>query len=268
MQLSGKVALVTGAAQGLGKGCAEAILERGAKVALLDTNESAGQETAADFALKYGADRCTFILCDVTAKDQLEGAFQKVVDHFGGLDLVVNNAGILNEVQWEKCIDVNLVSVVRGCHLGLRYMGKQNGGNGGLIINMSSVAGLYAFPSPVYATTKAGVVGLTRSLGMDYKLGRDCVRVNALCPSFTTTAILADPEVPEDQYQHMKDMLERGGGLMQIPDVVKGLAKLLDEDDKNGAVLEVTVQGMKYHGDESGPWDRESGTHQPNLCIA
>ncbi|CAH1271055.1 HPGD [Branchiostoma lanceolatum] len=73
MQLTGKIALVTGAARGLGKGCAEAILERGAKVALLDTNESVGQETAAAFTLKYGADMCTFILCDVTDKDQLEG---------------------------------------------------------------------------------------------------------------------------------------------------------------------------------------------------
>uniref|UniRef100_C3ZBC3 15-hydroxyprostaglandin dehydrogenase [NAD(+)] n=1 Tax=Branchiostoma floridae TaxID=7739 RepID=C3ZBC3_BRAFL len=167
MQLTGKIALVTGAARGMGKGFAEAILERGAKVALLDTNESIGQETAAAFALKYGADMCTFVLCDVTDKGQLEGAFQQVVDRFGGLDLVVNNAGILNEVEWEKCINVNLVSVVRGCHLGLHYMGKQNGGKGGLIINTASVAGsLYAFPPPVYAATKAGVVGLTKSLGV------------------------------------------------------------------------------------------------------
>ncbi|XP_078608151.1 15-hydroxyprostaglandin dehydrogenase [NAD(+)]-like [Branchiostoma floridae x Branchiostoma japonicum] len=257
MQLSKKVALVTGAAQGLGKGCAEAILERGAKVALLDTNESVGQETAAAFAQKYGTDMCTFVLCDVTDKGQLEGAFQQVVDRFGGLDLVVNNAGILNEFEWEMCVNVNFVSVVRGCHLGLHYMGKQNGGKGGLIVNVASIAGLYAFPSIVYAATKAGVVGLTRSLGMEYKLGRDGVRVNALCPSFTVTAFLTEAKAPDEDLQQMKGMIERGGGLLQISDVVKGFVKLLDDDDKNGAVLEVTLEGLKYLGYESGPWDRE-----------
>ncbi|CAH1270644.1 HPGD [Branchiostoma lanceolatum] len=255
MQLTGKIALVTGAARGLGKGCAEAILERGAKVALLDTNESVGQETAAAFTLKYGADVCTFVLCDVTDKDQLEGAFQQVVDRFGGLDLVVNNAGILNELDWEKCINVNLVSVVRGCNLGLRYMGKRNGGNGGLIINMASVAGIYAFPASVYAATKAGVVGLTRSLGMDYKFDKDGVRVNALCPSFTATSLLDEFNASTEDRREMDDMVERGG-LLQIPDVVKGFAKLLDDDDRNGAALEVTLQGLKYYGYESGPWDR------------
>ncbi|XP_078608152.1 15-hydroxyprostaglandin dehydrogenase [NAD(+)]-like [Branchiostoma floridae x Branchiostoma japonicum] len=256
MQLTGKIALVTGAARGMGKGFTEAILERGAKVALLDTNESVGQETAAAFALKYGADMCTFVLCDVTDKGQLEGAFQQVVDRFGGLDLVVNNAGILNEVEWEKCINVNLVSVVQGCHLGLHYMGKQNGGKGGLIINTASVAGLYAFPPPVYAATKAAVVGLTKSLGMDYKFAKDGVRVNALCPSFTATSLLEELKASEEDLQGMDDMIERGG-LLQIPEVVKGFVKLLDDDDKNGAVLEVTLQGLKYRGHESGPWDRE-----------
>ncbi|XP_066290069.1 15-hydroxyprostaglandin dehydrogenase [NAD(+)]-like [Branchiostoma lanceolatum] len=259
MQLAGKIALVTGAARGLGKGCAEAILERGAKVALLDTNDSEGQETVTAFTLKYGADMCTFVLCDVTDKDQLEGAFQQVVDRFGGLDLVVNNAGILSEFDWEKCINVNLISVVRGCHLGLHYMGKQNGGNGGLIINMASVAGIYAFPAPVYATTKAGVVGLTRSLGMDHKFGRNGVRVNVLCPSFTMTNFITDAKgkASEEDLQQMQGMVEKGGGLLQIPDVVKGFVKLLDDDDKNGAALEVTLQGLKYHGCESGPWEHE-----------
>uniref|UniRef100_A0A2R9C7D0 15-hydroxyprostaglandin dehydrogenase [NAD(+)] n=1 Tax=Pan paniscus TaxID=9597 RepID=A0A2R9C7D0_PANPA len=139
MHVNGKVALVTGAAQGIGRAFAEALLLKGAKVALVDWNLEAGVQCKAALDEQFEPQKTLFIQCDVADQQQLRDTFRKVVDHFGRLDILVNNAGVNNEKNWERTLQINLVSVISGTYLGLDYMSKQNGGEGGIIINMSSL---------------------------------------------------------------------------------------------------------------------------------
>uniref|UniRef100_A0A8B9MHR6 15-hydroxyprostaglandin dehydrogenase [NAD(+)] n=1 Tax=Accipiter nisus TaxID=211598 RepID=A0A8B9MHR6_9AVES len=280
MHVNGKVALVTGGAQGIGRAFAQALLGKGAKVspgrgplpspppparlappagtrgrgvaaarrarlgggagppavcpavlpsvrpalilpslppclpaqvALLDRNSEAGQESKAALAEQFEAQRTLFIQCDVTDQEQLKGAFKKVIEHFGRLDIVVNNAGVNNEKDWESTIQINLTSVIRGTYLGLEYMGKGNGGNGGVIINISSLAGLMpAAFQPVYCATKHGVIGFTRSIALAANIENYGVRLNTICPGFVNTPILQsiDKEENMGQYYSYKDEIK------------------------------------------------------------
>ncbi|GCC35702.1 hypothetical protein chiPu_0014190 [Chiloscyllium punctatum] len=110
MELQGKVALVTGAAQGIGKAIAEILLKNGAKVSLLDINASRGEATKAAFGQTYGAENILFLPCDVTSENQLKDCFSKTVEKFQRLDIVCNNAGIFDEKNWENCLSINLLT--------------------------------------------------------------------------------------------------------------------------------------------------------------
>ncbi|XP_076843170.1 15-hydroxyprostaglandin dehydrogenase [NAD(+)]-like isoform X2 [Brachyhypopomus gauderio] len=175
MSLKDKVALVTGAAQGLGRGFAEILLKNGAKVAFLDLNETLGKDIQDQFNEIYGSDRTQFYPGDVTSDQQFKDVFQKVLHKFGRIDIVCNNAGILNEKDWEKTVSINLCGMVRGTYLALDHMKKQRGGQGGVIVNVASLAGLGPLPgAPVYTATKHGVVGFSRALAsssLPWKLG-------------------------------------------------------------------------------------------------
>uniref|UniRef100_A0A6P8RBG3 15-hydroxyprostaglandin dehydrogenase [NAD(+)] n=1 Tax=Geotrypetes seraphini TaxID=260995 RepID=A0A6P8RBG3_GEOSA len=140
MEVEGKVALVTGAAQGIGKAIIRELLENGASVSLIDIAVEKGEEYKTLLDEEFGEGKAIFIVCDVTNQDQLTDAFQQTVDHFGKLNIVVNNAGINNEKNWEKTINVNLNGMIRGTYLALKHMRKDEGGEGGLIVNMSSLA--------------------------------------------------------------------------------------------------------------------------------
>ncbi|XP_053535878.1 15-hydroxyprostaglandin dehydrogenase [NAD(+)] isoform X2 [Ictalurus punctatus] len=142
MALRGRVALVTGGVQGIGRAAAESLLEKHAKVALVDLNQSVGEECKKELDEQYGQDNSIFLQCDVTDGGKLQEAFKSTVEHFGRLDIVINNAGINNEKNWEKTIEVNLTSVIKGTYLALEHMSKEYGKEGGVIINVSSMAEL------------------------------------------------------------------------------------------------------------------------------
>ncbi|KAG7235898.1 hypothetical protein INR49_002096 [Caranx melampygus] len=108
MSLNGKVALVTGGAQGIGRAVVQSLLQSSAKVAVVDLNKACGEKCKAQLDAEFGEGNCTFIQCDVSNGDALRDTFQSTVDHFGRLDIVINNAGINNEKNWEKTIQVNL----------------------------------------------------------------------------------------------------------------------------------------------------------------
>ncbi|XP_059408499.1 15-hydroxyprostaglandin dehydrogenase [NAD(+)]-like isoform X2 [Carassius carassius] len=169
MSLHGKVALVTGGAQGIGRAVVEHLLENGTKVALVDLNQSVGEECKSDLDGQFGEDNCIFIQCDVTNAGKLKDAFQNTVKKFGRLDIVINNAGINNEKNWEKTIEVNLTSVIQGTYLALEHMSKEYGKEGGVIINVSSMAAFLHSPhQPVYTATKHGVIGFSRAIAADH----------------------------------------------------------------------------------------------------
>jgi 3alpha(or 20beta)-hydroxysteroid dehydrogenase len=191
--LTGRVALVTGGAQGLGEGMARALATAGARVMIADVNE-AGAETAASLGDGHG-----FVRLDVTDEAGWEAAVQASVDQLGGLDVLVNNAGVeitslLTEVQVDDIrtmLDVNILGTTLGLKHGLRTMRPDGAaGKGGSIINISSVAATIAFPAiAVYSGTKSAVDRLTRVAAMESgKLGYG-VRVNCIYPGLVPTAM-------------------------------------------------------------------------------
>lgn len=193
IDLTGRVALVTGGAQGLGEGMARALAAAGARVMIADVNE-AGAQTAESLGEGHG-----FVHLDVTDEPGWEAATAACVDQLGGLDVLVNNAGIeisslITEVEPDdirKMCEVNILGTTLGLKHGLRTMRPDGAaGKGGSIINISSVAAMIAFPAiSVYSGTKSAVDRLTRVAAMESgKLGYG-VRVNCIYPGLVPTAM-------------------------------------------------------------------------------
>jgi len=193
IDLSGRTALVTGGAQGLGEGMAVALAAAGARVMIADVQES-GAQVAASLGDGHG-----FVRLDVADDAGWESAVAETVNRLGGLDILVNNAGVeitslLTEVvaaDVRRMLEVNLLGTTLGLKHGLRAM-RPGGiaGKGGSIINVASVAATIAFPAiAVYSATKSGVDRLTRVAAMEAgKLGYG-VRVNCIYPGLVATAM-------------------------------------------------------------------------------
>ncbi|KAK9502406.1 hypothetical protein O3M35_011188 [Rhynocoris fuscipes] len=193
MDFKNKVALITGGAGGIGKAYAEELLKLGAKVSICDLDEENGELLAQQFNMMYGHTRALFCLCDVTDYPQFEAAFQTTVSVFGGLDIVVNNAGIFNDRFWELEVDVNLNGVIRGTLLALRFMGRDRGGRGGTVVITGSTLGLRPCACvPIYTATKHAIIGFTRSFGDPFHMNLSGVRIIALCPGSTCTETNAE----------------------------------------------------------------------------
>ncbi|XP_071103870.1 15-hydroxyprostaglandin dehydrogenase [NAD(+)]-like [Haliotis cracherodii] len=242
MSLSGKVALITGAAQGLGKAFSEVLLKRGANVCVADIKVQTGEATVSSFQQQYSRDRVFFFKCDVTHENDIKATFDAVKKQYGRLDMVVNNAGIADEGAWNKMIDINLKGVVMGSQYAVEALRRDKGGNGGLIINVSSAAGLTpVYITPVYAASKFGVVGYTRSWAANPHLGSMGLSFCCMCPTFAETDIMkgiddGSKSLYADDAQGLVKML----GIMSVKEVVGAFEQLLDLPDKNGVVVTVT----------------------------
>lgn len=187
--LEGRTAVVTGGAQGLGYAIAEAFVREGANVVLGDLNA----QSVAAAAEKLGVgQRAIGLVCDVTSADNVESLVAAAVDHFGSLDVMVNNAGItrdatmrkMTEMQFDQVIDVHL----KGCWLGTRAASKimREQDKGGSIINVSSISGKVGMLGQTnYSAAKAGIVGLTKAAAKE--VGFANVRVNAIQPGIIRT---------------------------------------------------------------------------------
>ncbi|KAF2897936.1 hypothetical protein ILUMI_08240 [Ignelater luminosus] len=213
--IEGKVCLVTGAASGIGYAFAKALLENKAKgVALVDINFDTSQQSLNEILQLHGKESAIFIRADVSNKSELEEAFKATVLKFKQLDVVINNAGILNEKQWEKCISANLNGVVMGTTLAAeKYLPQYKSGEEGIIVNTASPAGLIPFEEgPVYAATKSAIIHFTRSMGGKIRYRETKVRVNAICPGFTTTSmsIVTEEQLNEPYLTSVQNSIARG----------------------------------------------------------
>ncbi|KAG7188291.1 hypothetical protein KM043_007954 [Ampulex compressa] len=189
-----KVVLITGAAIGIGYKTAEELLRNGAKgVAVLDLNASVGETSVLTLEKEFGKGRAIFVHCDVTKEEQFKEAFEKTLNVFGTLDIVINNAGILRDHLIELTININTTAMIRGSLLALDYMGKHKGGNGGTLVNIASVVGLHpAHSLPIYTASKYAVMGFSRCIQDFYDITG--VRVLVMCPGVTVTALIKNIE--------------------------------------------------------------------------
>lgn len=211
MQLSGKVAIITGSACGIGRTTAEIFVREGAAVLLADVNESAGKALADSITAAGG--KAIFEKVDVTDTADVNRMIASAQAAFGKVDILVNNAGITADArlvkmdleQWQSVIDVNLKGVFLCGQAAANVMVEQ--GHGGVILNASSVVGLYGnFGQSNYVATKAGVVGMTKTWAKE--LGRAGIRVNAVAPGFIATDMINT--IPEKVIQMMIDKTALG----------------------------------------------------------
>lgn len=190
-EIKGKIALVTGGANGIGLAYVRELLRHGAKkVAIADIDKN-GHKVAQELNGQHGNDTVIFIEANVINKEELAAVFEKTFLTFKGLDVLINNAGILNDANWEKQIALNCNAVVEGSLLGIKYMGKNNEGKGGVIVNIASILGLQKLEGcPVYTASKHFVVGLTRSFGSPYYLDLTGIKFVTMCPGVTDTPLI------------------------------------------------------------------------------
>lgn len=202
LDFTGKVAVITGAAQGFGKLLAEELGQRGAKLVISDINEAGVQQVADDIA-STGAE--VFALkCDVSNNVECKVMVDAAIEHFGRVDIGVNNAGISHEFKAlheidEAMMDHQFAINVKGVQFGMsnqiEQMLKQGGG---VILNVSSMAGLSgAARGAAYSMAKHAVIGLTKTGAVEY--GRQNIRINAICPFFTLTQMVTD--IADDNMQ-------------------------------------------------------------------
>jgi 3-oxoacyl-[acyl-carrier protein] reductase len=191
--LSGQVAIVTGAARGLGRAIAETLAGAGAKVACLDVNAELLANTVAAITAAGGA--AMAVACDVTNSERVSAAVDEVVNAWGGLDILVNNAGITKDTlvmrmkddQWDAVININLRGTFLFTRAAVRPLMKSARGR---IVNIASVSGITGNPGQAnYSASKAGIIGLTRTVAKELA-GRG-ITVNAVAPGFIATDMTA-----------------------------------------------------------------------------
>jgi len=239
MKLEGKVALITGGANGIGKVTAKRFLKEGAKVVISDINEEMGNETVGELQ-QYG--EITFIQADVSNTEQIEKMVDSIVEVYKQIDILINNAGItidgmltkMDESSWEKVLSVNLSGVFKCTKAVVPVMLEQGSG---VILNASSVVGIHGnIGQTNYAATKAGVIGLTKSWAKEF--GAKGIRVNAVAPGFIATDMTAT--IP----QKLLDVMAYKTPLRKLgkPEDIAAAYLYLASDDANfitGTILNV-----------------------------
>ena len=241
MRLKDKVAIITGSARGIGQATALKFAAEGARVVVCDLDRKAVDEVVAQIAAAAG--QAIGFTVNVTDKASIAAMVKGVMDKHGRIDVLVNNAGIVDDAmfrkmtdeQFERVIDVNLKGTYNCARAVVDIMIAQNAG---VILNASSVVGLYGnFGQTNYAASKFGVIGMAKTWARE--LGRKGIRANAVCPGFVETTILKS--IPEKVMQAMIDRVPLGR--LAKPEEIANTYAFLASDEAsyiNGAVIEVS----------------------------
>lgn len=231
MDLSGKIAIVTGGAMGIGKATAEKLVLLGASVAILDRNREQGKATA---ALLSQTDTSAFFACDVSDADQVIEAVHGVKQQFGGVDILVSNAGIqdygdvvtTSEEAWDRLMDINVRSAFLMAKACVPHMLERGGG---AIAIVGSVQSMTAIANSVaYVTSKHALLGLTRSIALDF--ASRGIRANCVCPGAVDTPMLrwaASLDPDPERVMRACDRLHAMGRMAQPYEVADAIAYLV-----------------------------------------
>jgi len=233
-RLDGKVAVITGGGNGIGRATVLRFLDEGARVVVADFNETTGAETLELAARAGRAAQARFIRTDVVQEAQVEAAIHLAVSEFGKLDCVFNNAGVggafgpITHISAEDW-DYTFAVLVRGVFFGIKHAARvmKAQGQGGSIINTASVAGLGGGDGPqAYSAAKAAVINLTRAVGIELAAAK--IRVNAICPGGILTPLLhrGNPELMEPFLEKAQPWPEVGQ-----PEHIAGAALFLASED-------------------------------------
>jgi NAD(P)-dependent dehydrogenase (short-subunit alcohol dehydrogenase family) len=233
-RLDGKVAVITGAASGIGRASAIRFASEGAAVVVADLNPQGGEETVAE--CKKAGGRAVFQRVDVMNEADIKAAVDRAVAEFGKLNVIFNNAGLAGAVgkieeitadNWDRTLAILLRAVALGMKYAVPEMRKAGGGS---IISTASIAGLRGGAGPhAYSAAKAAVVNLTRSVALE--VGKDRIRVNCICPGGINTPLIFN-NVPggyevADQFLKTLQPIPRAGG----PADIAAMAAFLASDD-------------------------------------
>lgn len=249
-QLNDKVAIVTGAARGLGRAYAEALAAEGAAVLACDINSC--DETVA--AIVAAGGRADSAVTDIASMSSCEAMASRAVESFGRIDILVNNAALygglqgarfeqLDEAQWDAVMNINVKGVWQCCKAVVQPMRDAGGGS---IINISSLAAVYGLPYGLdYVASKAAVIGMSRAMARE--LGADCIRVNAVAPSAVMT---------EGTEEFFGAKLEKAKTVIAAGQVIQ---RNLQTDDLTGTIVYLASDSSAFvtgqtHMVDGGSW--------------
>ena len=230
MEMNGRVAIVTGGARGIGYAIAERLSRAGAQVAIADVSEEGAEEAAE--RLRSAEGKAIGVRVDVRQPEDVSAMVEKVVDTLGGLDVLVNNAGMLGRAapmweladdDWSSVLDLDLTAVFYCCRAVIGHMREHKRG---AIVNVSSIAGKEGNPTMIpYSVAKAGVICLTKALAKE--VAADGVRVNSVAPGLIETQLLSQipPETIEANTARMPI------GRLGKPEEVAAVVHFLASDD-------------------------------------
>jgi NAD(P)-dependent dehydrogenase (short-subunit alcohol dehydrogenase family) len=238
VKLSGKVAVVTGAASGIGRASACLFAREGARVMVVDINRQSGEDTAEQ--IRQAGGEAVFRGANVCDELQVKESFEQAVAQWGRIDILFNNAGIVlvkpleetTEAEWDYLMDVNLKAVFFAVKHAVPHMRRSGGG---AILNTGSIGSITGqVGTPAYIASKGAVALITKSLALDY--GRDNIRVNCLCPGITDTPMLREHmgHGPTGEMNIRQRLARVPLGTILSPEDVARAALYLVSDDSRG----------------------------------
>lgn len=269
IDLTGKVAIVTGGAMGIGAATARKLADLGATVAIFDVDRDIGRESAA--AIAKGGATCAFFPCNISVSAEVSQAVEMVVSKYGAIDMLVSNAGIqlygdavtTTEEEWDRLMGINL----KGCFLISKFVVPHMIKRGGAIVIVGSVQSMTAIGNSLaYVASKHGLLGLTRAMSLDY--ASKGIRVNCVCPGAVdtpmfrwATSLSEDPEKVVETCNRMHPM-GRIGKAEEVADAIAYLASPMASFITGAALIVdggmlVPAGGMGFQESGTG-----SGTHK------
>jgi len=241
MDPNGKVALITGAASGIGRATALALSAAGASVVVSDLDEEGGRDTVS--RIEQDGGEAAFVKIDVTKREDLERMVEFAEETYGGLDIVHLNAGIgtprpafpdAKAEDWERTMAIDLWAVIAGVQVVVPALRRRGGG---VIVSTASMAGIITYlPDPIYAAAKHGVVGLTRALA-SLKL-QDNIRVNCVCPGVVDTPLVRRGlEQMGDKERAQSEALLEQMPMMRPEEIAAAVMEFVTDDSLAGEAM-------------------------------